>query len=487
VALTSGTGCASDPAGFVCSLPSGLALNQHREFFPRFEIDPSFTGSSIPLRATVTSLGTFDSNPNDNSALATLNVVSRADMRAELLDSAPASPIVIEASSDPTKSTVIFQFRISNAGPSDARSAVPTVTGIDVDGFCRVAAGTDCSTPAQFSPTPPTIGTMRPGEAATVFFLVRAEPTLRHGPLSWDGVFSATSSTADPSSANDSLTRSVVVDTLPDPVTNLRATPGNTNVIVSWAAPATNGGVALDPATPYRLTASAPGFPVRTITIPPSAVGPCLAPEATVCFDVTTLVNGRTYTFDVVAINRIGASDAGVPIAGQGNIATPSTRSAARIVAPNATASLATCPTATTAAPVCISQLVVNKGAGGIVAIQAGVSLSATFCGGAPCAGNAGALTITSPRSWSDAQRPITAVVLWDASLAPTQQVVYVQQGGAAPVLLQRCMNGSKANPDPCLKTYQVLGGGPTNPQRDDRSATILFTSAAGFLTFGQP
>ena len=87
---------------------------------------------------------------------------------------------------------------------------------------------------------------------------------------------------------------SAVPVTVPGPPAGLAATPGNGQVILSWAAPASDGG---SPVTGYDLyvgtTADVNG-------------GAPLATVAGTAVLVTGLVNGTTYYFTVVAVNAAG-------------------------------------------------------------------------------------------------------------------------------------------------------------------------------------
>jgi predicted phage tail protein len=86
--------------------------------------------------------------------------------------------------------------------------------------------------------------------------------------------------------------------TTPGAPTGLTATPGNAQVALSWAAPASNGGSAV---TGYDLyvgtTADLNGStPIARVT--------------STVVTVTRLTNGTTYYFKVAAVNRIGAGAA---------------------------------------------------------------------------------------------------------------------------------------------------------------------------------
>ncbi len=87
---------------------------------------------------------------------------------------------------------------------------------------------------------------------------------------------------------------SVTPDAAPNPPTGVTGIPGNTEVVVSWTAPAPNGGSAV---TGYTVTTT-PGGKTCTATSPTTS---CV---------VSGLNNGTTYTFTVKATNPIGTSAA---------------------------------------------------------------------------------------------------------------------------------------------------------------------------------
>jgi hypothetical protein len=78
--------------------------------------------------------------------------------------------------------------------------------------------------------------------------------------------------------------------TVPDPPTNLSATPSNGQVSLTWSAPSSNGGSAI---TSYTVTNSPTGGTVNIINT-----------SAT----ITGLTNGTLYTFTVIAVNSVGSS-----------------------------------------------------------------------------------------------------------------------------------------------------------------------------------
>jgi hypothetical protein len=83
--------------------------------------------------------------------------------------------------------------------------------------------------------------------------------------------------------------------TIPGAPMSVTGAPGNSQIAVSWLAPASNGG---SPITSYTVTSSPGGFT-------------CTA--ATLTCVVTGLTNGSSYTFTVTAINAVGPSPTSSP------------------------------------------------------------------------------------------------------------------------------------------------------------------------------
>ncbi len=82
--------------------------------------------------------------------------------------------------------------------------------------------------------------------------------------------------------------------TVPGAPTSVSGVSGNTQVVVSWSAPASNGGAVI---TAYTVTARPDG---RT----------CLWSSGALSCTVTGLTNGTAYTFTVIATNSVGPSSA---------------------------------------------------------------------------------------------------------------------------------------------------------------------------------
>jgi Ca2+-binding RTX toxin-like protein len=91
------------------------------------------------------------------------------------------------------------------------------------------------------------------------------------------------------------------------PTIGTASTTASSSAVVTWTAPAANGGPAI---SSYEIVVSVNGTAVRTLTAIPAT-----ARTRT----VTLLTNGTTYTFQVRAVNAIGAS----PLSAPSNAVTP--------------------------------------------------------------------------------------------------------------------------------------------------------------------
>ena len=108
----------------------------------------------------------------------------------------------------------------------------------------------------------------------------------------------------DPAPSQTPLQEGQVTTTPPDAPRRLAATPGDEEVVLTWQAPADNGGAAIL-RYEYRLKAGDGAFGEWT-AIPDSAAGGANA----VRYRITGLTNGTAYTVEVRAVNSAGASAA---------------------------------------------------------------------------------------------------------------------------------------------------------------------------------
>ena len=114
--------------------------------------------------------------------------------------------------------------------------------------------------------------------------------------------FTATATNDAGTSAASGPSNAIIAVGVPDPPTNVTATPDDAQAMVSWTAPASDGG---SPITVYTVTASPGGL---------TAVA-----TSTLSATVSGLTNGTGYTFTVTATNAIGTGSPSAP----SNEATP--------------------------------------------------------------------------------------------------------------------------------------------------------------------
>jgi uncharacterized repeat protein (TIGR01451 family) len=402
-------------------------------FTIRAHVDPSEPANAAYTdSASIFSSDTTDPGPGANADSAALDLVTRADLHAISLTASPAhTPLYANASS--AVNAVTYTFMFINNGPSYAQSVNVTdvlasgkLVGIDY-GFCSTSGCTPSSTTAYPNNGVLAIGTVHDATTVTVVIHAKADATFRNASNTAATVpTSATvsSSTTDPPATTGDETANesgVSIATVPSPVRNVQAIPGNGNVILTWEPPSYTGGVALKTTQTYKVTVSPAGG--GTPIYVDSATAPtvtCPNGIATDCYrlNIGPLNNNTTYTFDVQAQNDVGFSDVndGVNPAAEAQ-ARPSTNAAAQIV-PNAGQTLTTCTTATSTQKTCVQYLIPSGGNGGVFGALGGFTLPAGFCGGL-CAASTGAQNVGALAGYPDRFHPLVEIITWDSSTLP--------------------------------------------------------------------
>jgi hypothetical protein len=132
---------------------------------------------------------------------------------------------------------------------------------------------------------------------------------LRGGPTTKTNSPTASTSTTDPTSTNDSASEDAAVWTVPSTPTDPDARPGDrTNAYFLWKeadVSSTNGGSAIDA---FRVTVTGPSL---SASIDVSVNDSCgtNSNKLIFCTNVTSLTDGSTYNFVVRAHNVVGYSD----------------------------------------------------------------------------------------------------------------------------------------------------------------------------------
>ena len=432
-------------AGAVCTASGTGAIHQSVNLQSGSSAVFTATGTidhaafpTLANTATVaTPRGSADPTPADNTATDTDTLTPVADLA---LDSATVTPSGVFANNTASQNTLTYTVAFHNIGPSDARHATlkfsPTLSALlgSAD-WCKLTTGVTCT---QFTAYDPSngidAGQMAPAVSASFVIRAHALASDRNGALSvaqpfvlsvpspvlaLNGLYYAQ---LDPVSTNNSAVGpSVEIDTVPSPVQNVQALPGNGNVIITWEPPANDGGQAV---TQYRVsvTPAGGGSPIIVPIGAPQVV--CPNGVNTDCYrlNVSPLTNDTTYTFDVQALNAVGYSDVndGVNPAAEVTPNPPSVNASSHIVASSTTTVFSTCTVATAQQPTCV-QYQIPSGGGGVFGTQGGsaVALPGDFCGGFPCITNTGAQNSGALDGYNDPTKPLVEVVTWDSSTIP--------------------------------------------------------------------
>jgi uncharacterized repeat protein (TIGR01451 family) len=378
--------------------------------------------------------GSTDPTPADNTSTDVDTLTPFADLA---LDSATTSPSTIYGNSTPSQNTVTFAVAFHNNGPSDGRRSTvgfnPALSPfLGSAEWCKVAGNVTCTQNTQFTSFDPAVGAevgqIAPGPSPTrIVIHAHALASDRGGPLTLSQPILLTllppptglPATTDSNSSNNGATAApdVSIETVPPPVTNLQAVPGNGNVILTWEPPPPTSSTL--PLLPYRITVtpSGGGSPISVPVNSPQVLCPNGVSTDCYRFNVTPLTNDTSYTFAVQAQNDVGYSDAiQVP-------ATPSANAASRIVTSSTTTVFSTCTTATSTQQTCV-QYQIPSGVGGVFGAAGGDIVQPLvppgFCGQGDCAQNTGAQITGSLDGYNDPTHPLVEVITWDSSTIPT-------------------------------------------------------------------
>lgn len=190
----------------------------------------------------------------------------------------PAPPVTVSLQA-PTGVTATA----GNAQATVNWTAPPTPTGDTITGY-HVVASDATKTVDVAATTTGTVTSLTNGTGYT--FQVRAKTTL----VPAGGPYSTSSNSVTPSASVSP----------PGAPTGVGGTAGNTQVVVSWTAPASNGGAAI---TNYQVSVyNSSGGPATGVT---GATQRSTGSSAT-SFTFTGLTNGTAYTFKVAAYNTAG-------------------------------------------------------------------------------------------------------------------------------------------------------------------------------------
>ena len=110
-------------------------------------------------------------------------------------------------------------------------------------------------------------------------------------------ILTASSTDGNSNVATSSAVTVTVANTTSTPPQSLTATPGNTQVSLSWSAPSSNGGSSLSQYLVYDRFTGSSTFALYATTTPSQTTS-----------TVTSLTNGQSYDFEILAQNSLGAS-----------------------------------------------------------------------------------------------------------------------------------------------------------------------------------
>jgi hypothetical protein len=252
---------------------------------PMTAVDGAFGSTSEALTATITAPASAGSYQVCVRATDALGNVSAGTTCATLTVSAPqvpGAPTAVSASAGNGSALISWSAPSDNGGRSiTGYTVTETEHGLGVVP-CAVSGPTSCTVSGLTNGT-------------EYIFSVHATNSVGDGPES------------DPSNRV-----TPVAPTAPGKPTNVSASPGDGSALVTWSAPADDGGASI---TAYTVTAS-------------DGTHTCVWTTGPLSCAVPGLTNGQSYTFKVTATNGVGegaASNASAPVTPISAVPTPNT------------------------------------------------------------------------------------------------------------------------------------------------------------------
>ena len=279
--LVATSGCAEDPVGVpTCSLGT-IAAGDDATFDVTVAVDATvLDGTSLTNSASVSSSAT-DPDSLNNSVTEPTAVIARADLTVTKSDS--PDPV-------PAGSTLTYSVMVTNGGPSDAQDVVATDT---LPAGMTLLATNGCAEDPAGVPTC-SLGTIAAGASASYTAVVRVDAGTPDGTVRTNSV-SASSSTTDPDTANNSTSEDTTVITRAD--LSVRKSDSPDPVIAGTNLTYTVAVINAGPSDAQDVTVT-DTLPVGTTYI--SDTGSCVeSPSGVLTCAIGTMADGASTSFDI--------------------------------------------------------------------------------------------------------------------------------------------------------------------------------------------